>query len=138
MKWDDDYGFEFVKFKPTSMLDTPNPSPNLFVIYIKPIWDTLSEYVNQWGKTRRKLMVKTISRSVESPLDNDSVNDVDNLWLDMGARLYKALLPFAKKAEKYLKVLKSVNPLDKFDTWYTATSYSFVIQKALPVKKAKK
>lgn len=138
MDWDEDYGDEFISFKDGTQADMTIYSPNRKVLYLEPNWSTLTEYINQWNKTRRKMKVFEILPHFKSPLAYDEIKTLDNIWLDMGARLYKAVLPFAKKGTKYIRIIKDANPIDKFDTWYTVFIYKPTHQKTLPKKKTGK
>lgn len=125
MSWEDDnFGSEFIKFRQTVKMDNffSTVSPNHFVIYIKPIYDSIVDYENAWRKKRKKIRVREIILAQKEELSDD-ISRNENLWLDMGARLFNCLKEHAIKKTKYLVITKSINPLDKFDTWYEAKEY---------------
>jgi len=124
MEWDDEFGYEFLKFDSSNQQQIANWSPNKTILFLEPNWDTLDEYTNQWNKVRRRLVIKNqIESRLGTPFEHDKIKELQNTWLDLGARLYKALLPFAIKKQKYIKIIKDSNPNDKFDTWYNVQAY---------------
>ena len=133
MSWSDDgYDDEFISFQETTYNDVIEPSPNKRIIYVRVFWTDIKDYVNQWNKNRKKVRVHKITRCQGTPFDSDFEVDYD-LWLDLGARLFRELkrLQGTKPRPKYIRVVKDMNPLDKFDTWYHAEPYKLQKQKIL-------
>lgn len=130
MSWDDnDFGMEYAKFTKATILDDTLATDDSEVLYCQVLWDTIEKYKNNWNKNRMKVRVNPIRLCRNTPYASDEVDEKENLWLDMGARLYGELKKLADKRPKYIKILKESNPRDKFDTWYKAREYKLVEQK---------
>lgn len=139
MSWEDeDFGTEFAKFKVSSPFDLVDPSPNIFVLYIEPDYNSLVDYENHWRKKRKKIQVNEIQRAVNSPYQDDIIVENSMLWLDMGARLFNVVKDCKIKKFKYIKLIKTTNPLDKFDTWYSAKQYKLDKQSKITKSTTKK
>lgn len=139
MSWDDlDYGQEFAKFREANIDDDVLSTENTEVMYIQVLWDTIEKTKNMWNKNRMRVRVNPIRLCRRTPYSSDEVIEQPNLYLDMGARLYNELKKLADKKPKYVKIIRDLNPRDKFDTWYKATPYKLVIQeKSSNQKKSK-
>lgn len=139
MTWDDsDFGIEYAKFEKATLLDSAMTTENTYVLYCEILWDTIDDYTNQWNKKRKKVRVNPIILSDRTPYISDEVRLNENLYLDMGSRLFSCLKELAKKKPKYVKIIKEINPRNKFDVDYTATSYKLKIQKDLASNTKKK
>jgi hypothetical protein len=135
MTWEDDtFDIEYASFQKATNDDVALLSPNQTVGYFRIHWDSVQDYVNTWNKKRKRVMVNKIDRYPEGLRRNDDINEYD-LWLDMGARLFKELKKHAPNKPKYLRIIKDSNPLDKFDTWYHAYVYKLVKFKTVTPKK---
>ena len=135
---DDDFGQEFIKFQVADKLESELYDNEVSVIYIKPDYNSIKSYVNQWNKNRKKIQVDTIRRCINTPYDSDEIIDGNNVFLDMGARLFNTIKSHATTGTDYLKVLKISNPNDKFDVQYYASTYKLVVQKKVATKSKKK
>jgi len=138
-EWDDnDFGTEFLKFQELDIGLAQLYDSNTTVIFIEPFYDTLVSYTNSWNKKRKKMRVHKINRHINTPFDSDEVEFNDNLYLDMGARLFNCIREHAKKGTKYLRILKFTGNKSRFDVTYAATEYKLSKQKKLPTQKVKK
>lgn len=135
MSWeDDDFGIEYAKFVKATLLDDSLCTENTDVLYAEILWDTIDDYTNQWNKNRKKVRINPITLSDRTPYESDIVHVNENLWLDMGSRLFNALKVHANKKPKYVKILKDSNPRDKFDVQYNVIPYKLKIQKTIKKK----
>jgi len=138
-EWEDDsFGIEYAKFVKADLSDTSLYDDNVDVLYCKPDYESITSYINQWNKSRKRISIKRIKRSFNTPLDSDMILEDGNLHLDMGARLYNTMKSAYGMKWKYLKILKISNPNDKFDVHYYTSEYKLVITKKLTAKKTKK
>ena len=138
MSWDDDdYGNEFAKFREASIMDYADADSNTFVLYCEILYETLKDYISRWNKKRKKVQVYNIILAFGTPYDSDTVDLNDGIYLDLGARLYKAIKQAQSEKWKYVKIIKITNPNDKFDVHYYVSEYKLKVQKAIdaPAKK---
>lgn len=141
MSWEDvDFGVEFFKIDKVDIENQPLYDDQVFSAYIEPFYDTLTDYQNNWNKKRKRMRVYEIRRAFNTPYVADVVVSNDMLWLDMGARLFNAIKPFAMKKTKYLHIMKLVGKRSKFDVQYHVSEYKLQKQKKIdePSKKTKK
>jgi len=140
VSWDDDnFDLEFISFAKATQDDVALLSGNQTIMYVEVLWDTITDYTNTWNKKRKRVAVHKIERCINTPKTQDEVIPYE-LWLDMGARLFKEIKKHADKKPKYLRIIKDSNPLDKFDTWYHSYPYKLVKQEkitSLTKKKSK-
>lgn len=130
---DDDFGQEYIKFRQSNQFNCANPSPNLFVLFLKPDYSSIISYENDWRKKRKRVRVQEIRIMAGTPYTEDLISDNSNLWLDMGARLYQVIKKCYKEKWTFIQVIKSTNAMDKFDVWYDAFQYK--IQKQTKITK---
>jgi hypothetical protein len=139
MSWDDDdFEIEYAKFKKADLSDDAMCTHNTHVLYCEVLWNTIDDYRNQWNKKRKKVRVNPIILAKNTPREDDFVDIIDNLYLDMGSRLFTAMKKVADKKPKYVKILKEIDPNDKFDVRYEVFQYKLSIQKQITKSKAKK
>lgn len=69
-----------------------------------------------------------------TPYSEDRIIPHDDLWLDMGARLFRVMKEAKEKKYRYIMLTKTTNPMDKFDTWYNVCEYKMQKQTKLTKK----
>ena len=138
--WEDDsFGVEYAKFKKADLDDSALYDDNVDVLYCKPDYESIANYVNTWNKQRKRIEIKRIIRCFNTPYQSDTIEADGNLCLDMGSRLYNAMKLANGYKWKHLKILKISNPRDKFDVHYYTSEYKLQKQdKLTDKKKAKK
>jgi hypothetical protein len=138
MSWeDDDFGQEFYKIEETSAeLDSLYENAKYGAMEV--FWKTIQDFTNAWNKKRKRVRVQKVRVCKGTPHERDEVISNDNLYLDMGARLFNAVKKLAKKHPRFIKVVKITNPANKFDVQYYAEPYKLVVKKQIPVEKNKK
>lgn len=136
MSWDDDtYCVEFAKFVPADQPDQLMYEGNLDVLYCEVLYNTLEDYTSQWNKQRKRVQVRVIARCEYTPRKSDYVDYNGIIYLDMGARLFRAIRSAKEKKFRYVKIIKHSNPRDKFDTHYFVSEYKLKEQKTLDTVK---
>lgn len=135
---DDDFGFEYIKFEKASISDTALYDGNSEVLYIKPLYETIQSYTNQWNKRRKRVNAYKVVLAEGTPFESDTIQNELNLILDMGARLYNAMRICNEHKWKCVKIMKISNPNDKFDVQYYASEYQLKLQKKIPANKKSK
>lgn len=144
MSWDDDdFGNEYAKFvRATALDDIGQYDGNVDVLHCEVLYNTLKDYTSQWNKKRKKAEVNPITVHFGTPYDQDIVHYDGGIWLDMGARLFKAVKKAKQENWKYIRIMKISNPNDKFDVQYYVSNYKLLVQskidKELPKKTVKK
>ena len=133
MSWDDDdFGNEYAKFRFANPSDSVDSfDGNIHVLYCEILYDTIKDYTSNWNKARKKVQVYIINRCALTPRNRDDVEYKEGIWLDMGARLYKAVKGAYQNKWKYVKIVKISNPNDKFDVEYYVSEYKLVVQSKL-------
>lgn len=141
MSWDDsDFGNEFIKFKKSTVMDDIEVLLGNYgseIIYIKIFWDDIIDYKNIWNKNRKKVRVNEIRLCQGTPFESDEVIQNSNLYLDMGSRLFNEIRTHSEKKPDFLKIIKYVNPMDRFDTWYRVFEYKLKKQMKVSTTKSK-
>ena len=135
---DDDFGIEYAKFKDADIQDSALYDDNLEVLYIEPLYSTIKNYTNLWNKRRKMIRVNTVELCDKTPYDSDVVVKNNNLYLDMGARLFNVVKKAKENNWKYVKILKTSNPVDVFDTHYYISEYKLKNQQKVSDKKPTK
>lgn len=134
---DDEFGLEFIKFELASINDKALYDGITEVLYIKPIYDSIKAYTNQWNKRRKRIVVYRIILAEGTPYESDTILNHENLVLDMGARLFNCLRIANEHNWENIKILKISNPSNKFDVQYYASEYQLKLQKKTTPKKPK-
>lgn len=135
MSWDDnDFGVEYAKFTKAYIDDDPLCTEDTTVLYCKVHWNTITDYVNSWNKKRKKVRIERILLCKNTPYDEDKIEENDNLWLDMGSRLFNCLKNLKSDKPSCVKIIKNSNPRDRFDTWYVAGNYKLSKQAKISKK----
>jgi len=133
---DDDFGMEYFKFHPATHTVASLYDDNVEVGYLKIFCDTIEPYINLWNKKRKKVRVQEIRSIVDTPYTSDSIIPSDNLWLDMGARLFNTIKGFCvNKKVVTLRIIKIKGNKSKFDVTYFADEYKMTTQKSVASKK---
>jgi hypothetical protein len=135
---DDDFGQEFIKFRESNQFNCVSHSPNTTVLFIRPDYSSILPYENQWRKKRKKIRVQEIRIMAGTPNIEDQIISDGDVWLDMGARLYKAVKEAFKNKWDCIQLVKRSNPMDKFDVWYAVNEYKIQKQKTIPKKTSAK
>lgn len=131
---DDEFGLEFIKFEQASHSDTILYDGSVGVLYIKPIYDSIKSYLNQWNKRRKRINIYRVILAEGTPYESDTILNHENLVLDMGARLFNCVRIANEHKWKCIKILKISNPTNKFDVQYYASEYILKLQKKIAPK----
>ena len=132
---DEEFGLEFIKFDRASQNDSVLYDGNTEVLYIKPIYESITTFTNQWNKKRKRICIYRVILAENTPYESDTILNHENLVLDMGARLYNALKIAHEHNWNCIKILKVSNPNDKFDVQYYASEYKLKLQKKITPSK---
>lgn len=135
---DEEFGLEFIKFEQASQIDVALYTGNVGVLYVKPIYDTIKSYTNQWNKKRKRITIYRVIRAENTPYESDTILNHENLVLDMGARLFNCIKIAHEYKWECIKILKISNPNDKFDVQYYVSDYELMLQKEIIPKKTTK
>ena len=142
MSWDDDeFGLEYAKFREANMLDSiilSDYDGKVSVLYCEPLYNTLDDYENRWGKKRKKLRVYPIKIANGTAYKSDQIDYNENIWLDMGSRLFNQMKEAKRNKWKYVKIMRIASLTDKFDVEFYATKYNIKTQKTSDDPKVKK
>lgn len=142
MSWDDDdFCVEYAKFREAKLTDNivlSDYDDDVSVLYCEPFYKTLMDYDNRWNKRRKKLRVFPISISNGTPHKEDTIDMNENIWLDMGARLFNQMKEARKNKWKYVKILRIASRTDKFDVSFYASQYKLKVQKNIDTSKGVK
>ena len=131
---DEEFGLEFVKFERASMEDSVLYDGNVEVLYIKPIYETIKSYINQWNKNRKRITVYRVQLAKNTPYESDTILNHEHLVLDMGARLFNCLKIANEHKWDNIKIMKISNPSNKFDVQYYLSEYKLILQKEIAPK----
>lgn len=131
---DDEFGLEFVKFDRATQKDAILYNGTTEVLYIKPVYDSIKGYLNQWNKRRKRITIYRIILAENTPYESDTILNHEHLVLDMGARLFNCVRIANEHKWVNIKILKISNPSNKFDVQYYASEYLLKLQKEIPVK----
>lgn len=134
---DEEFGLEFIKFELASINDKALYDGTTEVLYIKPIYESIKPYTNQWNKNRKRITVYKIKLAEGTPYESDTILNHEHTVLDMGARLFNCLKIAHENKWDNIKILKISNPSNKFDVQYYASEYNLKLQKEIAPKTPK-